>query len=118
VTTIGKREEYPRITNPWHMPDIHKEIPAPSQIPTGRRDIKTLSSRSSPDTPSARWWVSTTFRLFVGIDITGTEDWGRTDCNEPGVAPCECDLNGDGKCDMLDWLLFGEDWGRTDCPIP
>ena len=29
---------------------------------------------------------------------------------------CECDLNIDGKCDMQDWLLFGEDWGRTDCP--
>jgi hypothetical protein len=37
---------------------------------------------------------------------------------ERGLDPCECDLNGDGKCDMLDWLLFGEDWGRTDCPIP
>jgi hypothetical protein len=45
-------------------------------------------------------------------------DWGRTDCNEPGVEPCECDLNGDGNCDMLDWLLFGQDWGRTDCPVP
>ena len=30
--------------------------------------------------------------------------------------PCECDLNHDGRCDMQDWLLFGEDWGRTDCP--
>ena len=29
--------------------------------------------------------------------------------------PCECDLNHDGRCDMQDWLLFGEDWGRTDC---
>jgi subtilisin family serine protease len=31
-------------------------------------------------------------------------------------APCECDLNHDGRCDMQDWLAFGEDWGRTDCP--
>jgi hypothetical protein len=31
---------------------------------------------------------------------------------------CQCDLNHDGKCDMLDWLLFGEDWGRTDCNEP
>ena len=36
------------------------------------------------------------------------EDWGRTDCNEPGAEPCECDLNDDGRCDMKDWLLFGE----------
>jgi len=44
------------------------------------------------------------------------QDWGRTDCNEPGVEECECDLNRDGVCDMQDWLLFGQDWGRTDCP--
>jgi len=46
------------------------------------------------------------------------QDWGRTDCNDPGVEPCECDLTWDGRCDMQDWLLFGEDWGRTNCPIP
>ena len=34
------------------------------------------------------------------------------------VEICECDLNNDGKCDMSDWLLFGEDWGRTDCHDP
>ena len=31
---------------------------------------------------------------------------------------CDCDLNHDGRCDMLDWLLFGQDWGRTDCLMP
>jgi alkaline phosphatase len=31
---------------------------------------------------------------------------------------CECDLNDDGNCDMLDWLVFGVDWGRTDCNEP
>jgi len=31
---------------------------------------------------------------------------------------CEGDLNSDGRCDMQDWLLFGEDWGRTDCGTP
>jgi hypothetical protein len=34
------------------------------------------------------------------------------------VAPCECDLNADGRCDMRDWLLFGQDWGRTNCNVP
>jgi outer membrane protein assembly factor BamB len=33
-----------------------------------------------------------------------------------GSTLCKCDLNHDGRCDMEDWLLFGEDWGRTDCP--
>ncbi len=46
------------------------------------------------------------------------EGWGRTNCNEAGVEPCDCDLNDDGTCDMADWLLFGEDWGRTDCLLP
>jgi len=31
---------------------------------------------------------------------------------------CECDLNQDTRCDMQDWLFFGEDWGRTDCNDP
>jgi hypothetical protein len=31
------------------------------------------------------------------------------------VDPCECDLNNDGSCNGLDWLLFYPDWGRTDC---
>lgn len=44
------------------------------------------------------------------------EDWGRIDCNDPGVN-CECDLNGDGRCNILDWPYFIEDWGRTDCAI-
>ncbi|MBU4263149.1 MAG: VCBS repeat-containing protein [Proteobacteria bacterium] len=45
------------------------------------------------------------------------QDWGRTDCLDPGVV-CECDLNTDGSCNMADWLLFGQDWGRMDCPVP
>jgi len=37
---------------------------------------------------------------------------------EPLADPCECNLNDDHKCDMQDWLKFGEDWGRTDCGTP
>ena len=43
--------------------------------------------------------------------------WGLADCKPFGEDPCECDLNGDGSCDMQDWLIFGDDWGLTDCPI-
>jgi bacillopeptidase F (M6 metalloprotease family) len=28
---------------------------------------------------------------------------------------CECDLNQDGKCNILDYQLFIQDWGRTNC---
>ena len=46
--------------------------------------------------------------------FTFIEDWGSTNCNEPGV-DCECDLNNDGSCNVFDWFIFIEDWGRTDC---
>jgi len=45
----------------------------------------------------------------AGFDLDAVEALNsKYDC-------CECDLNQDGKCDMQDWLLFGQDWGRTDC---
>jgi hypothetical protein len=49
--------------------------------------------------------------LYVGTHngTTGAEVWRDS---------CACDLNHDGKCDMLDWLLFGQDWGRTNCGTP
>ena len=31
------------------------------------------------------------------------------------IGTCECDLNRDGQCDMVDWLIFGQDWGNTRC---
>ena len=31
------------------------------------------------------------------------------------VTLCHCDLTGDGRCNMRDWLLFGREWGRIDC---
>jgi hypothetical protein len=32
--------------------------------------------------------------------------------------PCECDLNVDGACNILDWPVFIGDWGRTNCGTP
>jgi len=31
------------------------------------------------------------------------------------VGVCECDLYKDGRCDMRDWLQFGQRWGATNC---
>lgn len=38
--------------------------------------------------------------------------------NVDSAAACACDLNQDGKCNVLDWPAFMKDWGRTDCPPP
>jgi hypothetical protein len=32
--------------------------------------------------------------------------------------PCECDLNHDGACNILDWPFFIQDWGRINCGTP
>ena len=31
---------------------------------------------------------------------------------------CACDLNHDGKCNILDYQIFIQDWGRTNCGTP
>ena len=56
-------------------------------------------------------------RQFEDVDPDGWVLVNRSSLLHTVSAPCECDLNIDGRCDMQDWLLFGEDWGRTDCPI-
>jgi len=75
----------------------------------------------SPTSSSFSWSVlekpTTVGRIFVG-SWNGTAytiyDW--SDDFFTVVDPCECDLNTDGGCDMLDYFIFGEGWGRTNCP--
>jgi len=31
---------------------------------------------------------------------------------------CECNLNGDSNCNILDYQLFIQDWGRANCGTP
>jgi serine protease AprX len=50
----------------------------------------------------------------LGDWLIFTQDWGRTDCGDPGVV-CECDRNRDGRCNNKDRILFIKDWGRTNC---
>jgi hypothetical protein len=44
----------------------------------------------------------------------------RINCDTAPLFPhfCECDLNQDGSCNILDWPYFIEDWGRDDCGTP
>jgi C1A family cysteine protease len=32
--------------------------------------------------------------------------------------PCECDLNRNGSCNIIDYQLFIQNWGRTNCGTP
>ncbi len=36
----------------------------------------------------------------------------------PNVEPCKCDINRDGRCNILDYQVFIQDWGRTNCGTP
>jgi hypothetical protein len=51
--------------------------------------------------------------LYAGTVYGGV--WSRTIIDD--IEICECDLNRDGNCDGLDWLLFYPDWGRTNCNV-
>ena len=70
-----------------------------------------------PPAPACECDLTTDGKCDMQDWLVFGQDWGRTDCNDPGVEECECDISQDGICDMQDWLKFGEDWGRTDCPI-
>jgi hypothetical protein len=37
---------------------------------------------------------------------------------QPCADVCECNLNGDSSCNILDYQLFIQDWGRTNCGTP
>jgi hypothetical protein len=62
-----------------------------------------------------------TFDNFVRLDGSVDEP-----ANLPGTIgvvyvgedACECDLNNDGSCNILDWPNFIEDWGSSDCNDP
>jgi len=65
------------------------------------------------------WWDGSSLTNDCNQALAVDPTAGETIINIE-VCPdlCECDLNHDGRCDMQDWLLFGENWGRTDCGTP
>ena len=88
----GSAVELYKVTDIWERVDydLFAEYPYPDYITTGCHEV---------------------FARFM--DQHGI--WGATGKVPLVINPCECDLNQDERCDMADWLLFGEDWGRTDC---
>jgi hypothetical protein len=74
----------------------------------------TRTESSMPFTPtlSVTYGKTGGYKNFVATDGTVLDGSGVS-----FIQPilCECDLNHDRKCDMQDWLIFGQDWGRTDC---
>jgi hypothetical protein len=64
------------------------------------------------------------FLANEGVNLL--QAWLHTGMAEPYVMAtatwvaevCECDLNQDGKCNILDYQQFIQDWGRTNCGTP
>jgi len=79
------------------------------QVSSTNYKTNSTIGQSSPvmDTSDPPW--STNYTLYPGFWYT---------IEMAAIEACECDLNIDGRCDMQDWLLFGQDWGRTDCGTP
>jgi hypothetical protein len=102
------------------------ESSAPAPPPFGnRREYVPYLAAGSTHTMNATWTYGATgtYQMYAYAD----GGYGVYESNENNnvlgpmaivVGRCECDLNHDGMCDMLDWLLFGEDWGSTDCGTP
>jgi hypothetical protein len=62
-----------------------------------------------------------TFDNFVKLNGSVDEPAnlpGRLGSIYVGDDACECNLNHDGKCNILDYQLFIQDWGRQDCNEP
>jgi hypothetical protein len=72
-----------------------------------------LSWNSTGLSPDTTYAFRVRARNGNGVETAWTDLGSATTL--PPADVCECDLNVDGRCDMQDWLLFGEDWGRTDC---
>ncbi len=52
-------------------------------------------------------------RVFLGVAVVMSVLAGFFPIY--GATLCDCDLNSDGRCNMSDWLLFGQRWGATNC---
>ena len=98
--------------------------PSPSQAGDEYESVASLAAGATY-TMGRTYTYSTTgiYNMYAQVDTNQEVTESNESNNVLGavsilVGRCECDLNHDGRCDMEDWLLFGEDWGRTDCPIP
>jgi hypothetical protein len=95
--------------------------PAPPPFGNRREYVPGLAAGATY-TMSTTWTYSTsgTYQIYAYVD-TGYGVYEESENNnvlgpvEILVGACACDLNSDGSCNGLDWLLFYPDWGRTDC---
>jgi len=117
-------------TNSFYL-ELYKNratAPSPHQSGDSRCRINSLSAGATTTCSGTfSYSAAGTYKLWSQVD-----SWLEvSESNEnnnihgpvnltviPGTLPCECDLNTDGGCDMLDYFIFGQDWGRMDCNDP
>lgn len=98
--------------------------PSPSEVGDLSERVTSLAAGNTHTmTGTFTYLDSGFFDMFAQVDTEQEVDEEVEDNNilgpvEISVGLCECDLNRDEKCDMQDWLIFGQDWGRTDCNDP
>ncbi len=76
---------------------------------------------STANDGSHPWTAAAPLSTQCRIRVTSTSDSSFTDVSDANfniADVCECDLNKDGKCNILDYQLFIQDWGRTNCGTP
>ncbi len=77
-------------------------------VPLGTTYLDTADAWSTSDVTPVKTYAVSAVRADGTVSFFSNETQ-----NKP--SRCECDLNNDGKCNMQDWLLFGQRWGATDC---
>jgi hypothetical protein len=104
----------------WSRGVIHfQSLNGHPDLPPAQEDIIESWTYTLNDIPpEGKENVHINLWLFNGVPPSDGKDAEVIIKSFEFIPCCECDLSADGRCDMQDWLLFGEDWGHTDCHDP
>ncbi len=107
--------------------NIYDQVVVSLRSPTTNGLLETLATWDNLD-PTTGWvnqtvtilgdYAGSTVRLALDSSNDSTYPTNfffDTISLNAKVETCECDLNSDGRCNMSDWLLFGQRWGATNC---
>ncbi len=134
-----KTDDFTGTINSVVQNDLQAQINGPAIACTGRPVVFDASSSYSPNgsivmyewdwngdsiyedqtnSPQIAHTFTSVYDGTVVLRITDAIGFNDTTSISMRVTlppDCPCDLNSDGKCNMQDWLSFGQRWGATNC---
>ena len=104
-----------------HAPDVYQYASVFWSTSLTAGETKTLTrtiNYNTPGTYSAGAYADSANTVDEGIYGDNNARWPVYLTVAPSADVCECNLNTDHSCNILDYQLFIQDWGRTDCGTP